>query len=147
MAKDPKPAKDPRKPATGTPVGDQPAGPTPAGVTPTGGTPANQPTDDTSAARAEDPLRVTRSGVMWTATVLALVFLVLLIIFIAQNTNTVQLRYFGWEGTVQLGLALFVGAVGGGIIIAIAGAARIVQLRSHARKAQPKAPKKAPKKG
>ncbi len=87
-------------------------------------------------------MRVTRSGVMWTATVLALVFLVLLIIFIAQNTNTVQLQYFGLQGTVQLGLALFVASVGGGIIVAIVGAARILQLRAIARKSKPKSPKK-----
>ncbi|MDN5887874.1 MAG: LapA family protein [Arthrobacter sp.] len=132
MAKDPqdrpKPAKTPREPAPGTPSGGAPAG----------GTPEHRPGTSDGAGRPEDPMRVTRSGVMWTATVLALVFLVLLIIFIAQNTNTVQLRYFGWEGTVQLGLALFVGAVGGGIIVAIAGAARIVQLRSHARKGRVK---------
>jgi uncharacterized integral membrane protein len=78
-----------------------------------------------------EPQRVTRAGVVWVATVAGLLLLVLLIIFIAQNTANVPLRYFGWEGTVLLGLALFVAAVAGGILVAIAGAARIIQLRSQ----------------
>jgi len=128
--KNPMPHQDPGDPAQGNLVG---------------GTAAGRPgTEPAPATTAEDPMRVTRSGVMWTATVLALVLLVLLIIFIAQNTNTVDLQYFGLRGTVQLGLALFVAAVGGGIVVAIAGAARIVQLRAIARKgkAKPKAAKK-----
>ncbi len=129
--KNPTPQQEPLEPATG----DH-----------SGGTVAGRPAADATGggAPAEDPMRVTRSGVMWTATVLALVLLVLLIIFIAQNTNTVDLQYFGLKGTVQLGLALFVAAVGGGIVVAIAGAARIVQLRSIARKgkATPKTAKK-----
>lgn len=127
--KNPMPHQDPVDPAQGDLVGGTATG-----------RPGSEPVPATTA---EDPMRVTRSGVMWTATVLALVLLVLLIIFIAQNTNTVDLQYFGLRGTVQLGLALFVAAVGGGIVVAIAGAARIIQLRAIARKgkAKPKAAK------
>ncbi|HXD28265.1 MAG TPA: lipopolysaccharide assembly protein LapA domain-containing protein [Arthrobacter sp.] len=150
----PTPQQDPRDPAEGDLVGGavsgRPGAETTRGGVGTGagtgtssgtGTVAGRP--EPGRAPAEDPMRVTRSGVMWTATVLALVLLVLLIIFIAQNTNTVPLQYFGMQGTVQLGLALFVAAVGGGIVVAIAGAARIIQLRSIARKGKAKArPKK-----
>ncbi len=78
--------------------------------------------------------RVTRAGMIWTATVAGLILLVLLIIFIAQNQDQVTLRYFGLEGLVNLGLALFIAAVGGGLLTAIAGATRIIQLRSNAHK-------------
>ncbi|WP_372697569.1 lipopolysaccharide assembly LapA domain-containing protein [Arthrobacter sp. JSM 101049] len=148
MSKDPQqnptPQQDPRDPAEGDLVGGAVAGRPGAETTVGGtGTAARRP-EGAPRASTEDPMRVTRSGVMWTATVLALVLLVLLIIFIAQNTNTVDLQYFGLQGTVQLGLALFVAAVGGGIVVAIVGAARIIQLRAIARKgkAKPKAPKK-----
>lgn len=141
--KNPTPRQDPRDPAAGDLVGGTAAG-RPGAETDGGGTVTGGGRPAGTAAPTEDPMRVTRSGVMWTATVLALVLLVLLIIFIAQNTNAVPLQYFGLQGNVQLGLALFVAAVGGGIVVAIAGAARIIQLRAIARKgkAKPKPPKK-----
>jgi uncharacterized integral membrane protein len=70
---------------------------------------------------------------IWTSVVVALLLLVLLIVFIAQNQDQVLLRYFGFEGQVALGLALFVASVAGGIFVAAAGAARIIQLRYRTR--------------
>jgi uncharacterized integral membrane protein len=87
--------------------------------------------------RPEQPVdqkRSTRLGMIWTATVVALILLVLLIIFVAQNQDQVMLRYFGFEGQVALGLALFVAAVAGGLVVAAAGAARIIQLRYRDRR-------------
>jgi uncharacterized integral membrane protein len=80
--------------------------------------------------------RASRTGVLWAATVVALVLLILLIIFIAQNQHTVPLHYFAFDGTVSLGLALFIAAVVGGVLVAIVGAARIIQLRLQARSEQ-----------
>lgn len=89
----------------------------------------------------KDRLPVTKLGRIWTATVLGLIVLVLLIIFIAQNQDQVTLRYFAYEGQVNLGLALFIAAVGGALLTAAAAVARIIQLRATAkrkRKAQAK---------
>jgi len=66
---------------------------------------------------------------VWAAVASALVVLVLLIVFILQNQVYVQVKFFGLEGSVPLGIALFIAAVGGGVLVAIAGAARIIQLR------------------
>ncbi|MFJ2621086.1 lipopolysaccharide assembly LapA domain-containing protein [Glutamicibacter sp. NPDC087344] len=66
------------------------------------------------------------------STVIGLVLLVLLIIFIAQNQAIVPLQYFGWNGSVSLGLTLFISAVAGGLVIAVVAVARIIQLRSTA---------------
>ena len=76
--------------------------------------------------------RVTRAGVVWTAVVAALGVLVLLIVFFLQNQDTVQVQFMGLSGLVPLGLALFIAAVAGGILVAIAGAVRIIQLRATA---------------
>jgi len=92
-----------------------------------------------AAQKTDDKLPVTRLARIWTAIVIGLVLLVLLIIFIAQNQDQVTLRYFAYEGQANLGLALFIAAVGGGLLTAAAGAARIIQLRTTAhrrRKAQ-----------
>lgn len=81
----------------------------------------------------DTPPRTTRTGMLWAATIGALVLLILLIIFIAQNQHTVPLHYFAFDGTVSLGLALFIAAVLGGVLVAIVAAARIIKLRLQAR--------------
>ncbi|WP_427136385.1 LapA family protein [Pseudarthrobacter sp. S9] len=57
----------------------------------------------------------------------------LLIIFILQNQDRVTVNFFGAAGELSLGMALFIAAVAGGILVAIAGAARILQLRKQRR--------------
>ncbi len=84
---------------------------------------------------AEQP-RVTRAGVVWAAVVAALVVLILLIIFILQNQDQVVVRYLGLEGMVPLGMALFIASVTGGVLVAMAGGARILQLRRNAHRAR-----------
>ncbi len=79
---------------------------------------------------------VTRAGMIWVATVTALVLLILLIAFIVQNQDDVRVRFFGLDGTISLGMALFIAAVSGGVLVAVAGAVRIIQLRSRSRHAQ-----------
>ncbi|WP_166879173.1 lipopolysaccharide assembly LapA domain-containing protein [Salinibacterium sp. ZJ450] len=78
--------------------------------------------------------RITRTGVVWVTTAVALLLLVLLIIFILQNQESVEVRWFGLTGWVPLGVALLIAAVGGGVVIAIAGIARVTQLRMNARR-------------
>ena len=63
---------------------------------------------------------------VWVAVACALVVLILLIAFILQNQKYVQVKFVGLEGSVPLGIALFIAAVGGGVLVAIAGAARII---------------------
>jgi uncharacterized integral membrane protein len=95
-------------------------GRTPAG---TAGTDPSGPVD------RPEQRKVTRAGMVWVAVASALVVLILLIVFILQNQDYVQVKFFGLEGAVALGVALFIAAVGGGVLVAIAGAARIIQLR------------------
>jgi uncharacterized integral membrane protein len=86
----------------------------------------------TQAPAVADQPRVTRAGVVWAAVVAALVVLILLIIFILQNQDQVVVRYLGLEGMVPLGMALFIASVTGGVLVAMAGGARILQLRRNA---------------
>ncbi|WP_082506884.1 LapA family protein [Arthrobacter sp. Leaf337] len=117
--------------------------PTPA-ARPTQGTPAQGVQVPDAPGQAPGPRatptapippedrHVTRAGMVWAAVATALAVMVLLIIFILQNQDYVQVRYFGLEGAVPLGIALFIAAVGGGVLVAVAGAARIIQLRAAA---------------
>lgn len=67
----------------------------------------------------------------WASTIASLVLLILLIVFIVQNQNDVTIYFFGLEGTIASGIALLIAAVGGGVLVAVAGAARILQLKSR----------------
>ncbi len=80
------------------------------------------------------PSRVTRAAVIWSAVAVSLVVLVLLIIFFIQNQDMVAVKFLGWEGRLAQGVAFFIAAVGGGILVAIAGGARILQLRHNERR-------------
>lgn len=83
---------------------------------------------------------VTSAGMVWVSTVAALVLLVLLIAFIVQNQDDVRVRFFTLEGTISLGMALFSAAVGGGVLVAVAGAVRIIQLRSRSHRSVRRSP-------
>jgi uncharacterized integral membrane protein len=77
---------------------------------------------------------MTRISAAWVATAAALLLLVMLIVFILQNTARVEVHYLGLAGSLPLGMALLIAAVGGGVVVAIAGIARVTQLRMKARR-------------
>ncbi len=55
--------------------------------------------------------------------------LVLLIIFITQNTQSVEISFLGWSGSAPLSVAMLISAVAGLFLAAIGGTLRIIQLR------------------
>ena len=75
----------------------------------------------------------TRAGVVWTFTVVALVVLVFLVVFMLQNQDRVTVYFLGFHGQLALGIAMLIAAVAGASVVAIAGAVRIIQLRSRTR--------------
>lgn len=83
----------------------------------------------TSARYKREPEHGTRAALVWAATVVGLVLLSLLIVFILQNQEPVQVQYLGFIASVPLGMALLIAAVAGGLLVATAGAVRITQLR------------------
>ncbi|MGN7150602.1 LapA family protein [Arthrobacter sp. SAFR-179] len=101
----------------------------------TGGTTGTTTTPGPAAGGTADR-KVTRAGVIWAAVVAALVLLILLIVFILQNQEQALVKFLGFEGAVPLGMALFIAAVTGGVLVAVAGGARILQLRSNAHRAR-----------
>lgn len=112
-------------------MASEPASPSGLPPTPPSGGPAPGTAPPPSFDARPKP---TRSGVVWVAVVVALLLLVLLIIFILQNQEPASVMFLGFEGTLPLGMAMFIASVAGGIVVAVAGAARIIQLRSNARK-------------
>lgn len=76
----------------------------------------------------------TRAAALWSAVIAGFLILILLLIFIAQNTDSAEFAFFGWHWNMLLGVAMLLAAVCGGLIAALAGAARIFQLRRAAKK-------------
>lgn len=101
--------------------------------------PADGTPSDAISPPPRRPARFTRVSAAWVATSVALLLLVLLIVFMLQNTTKVEVQFFGWSGTIPLGLALLIAAVGGGVVVAIAGVGRVTQLRINARRTRKEA--------
>lgn len=102
-------------------------------------------------SRSDDHLaraQRTRTGRVWAALVPALVFLVLLIVFIGENGQHVDVKFFGATGNISLALALLIAAVAGAVVVLLIGGARILQLRlaawRHQRAGQPASAPVAP---
>ena len=62
------------------------------------------------------------------------IVLVLLLVFILENTQSVEISYFGVSGHVALGVALLLAAVGGALLVGLLGLARIAQVRRHTKR-------------
>ncbi len=102
-------------------------------TTPADPAPPVEPDQGVPAAR-QDPLRRSRTSGAWTAVVLAAVLLLLLIVFIAQNTQSVHISFFGFDGHAPLAVALLIATAAGIVITAAVGTARIWQLRRRVRR-------------
>ncbi|MBD8869657.1 lipopolysaccharide assembly protein LapA domain-containing protein [Nocardioides donggukensis] len=85
------------------------------------------------AGEAKDPLRGSRTSGLWVMVIGLGLVLVLLIIFIAQNTQEVSVSFLGWDGRTPLAVALLAATTAGLAIAGVAGSLRIWQLRRRVR--------------
>jgi len=76
----------------------------------------------------------TKTGAAYNALIAGAIVLILLLVFILENTESVKIAYFGVGFHMPLGVALLLAAIAGALIVGIVGTARIVQLRRHARR-------------
>jgi uncharacterized integral membrane protein len=101
---------------------DPPASPTPS-----------TPTPPVGPTPLEHPVKFTRAGALWSALIGGFLTLILLLIFIAQNTTSTPFQFFGWHWSLPLGVAILLAAVAGGLLTVAVGTARIIQLRRVAK--------------
>jgi uncharacterized integral membrane protein len=87
-----------------------------------------------TAAASRNPLRRTRTSTVWVGVIVFAALLVLLLIFILQNTQAVEISYFAASGNVSLAVAMILATVAGVLLTAIAGSLRIRQLRRRLRR-------------
>jgi uncharacterized integral membrane protein len=82
----------------------------------------------------ESAVKFTRAAALWSAMIAGFVILILLLVFILQNTDSTTIHFFAWEWNLPVGVAILLAAVCGGLLTVAAGTARIVQLRRAAKK-------------
>jgi uncharacterized integral membrane protein len=86
------------------------------------------------AKSAEPAIKFTRAGALWAALIAGFLILIVLLIFITQNTASASFQFFVWHWSLPLGVAILLAAVGGGLLTVAVGTARIYQLRRMAKK-------------
>lgn len=126
MSKDPLPPID--KPASSAgldPVAQEyPAAP--ADIVEADTTPPPPPKD--SAAK------FTRAGATWVFLFVGLLILIVLLVFILQNGESVSMRFLVWQWQLQLGVQILLSAIAGALLTVLVGTWRIFQLRRAAKK-------------
>jgi lipopolysaccharide assembly protein A len=109
-------------------------GPAQTGPAQTAPPPTQTASAQTAPVLPQHKIRRTRISGLWVSVGFFAVVLLLLLIFILQNGTKVDISYMGAHGHLPLGVALLLSAVCGVLLVVLAGAARISQLRTVARR-------------
>jgi uncharacterized integral membrane protein len=91
-------------------------------------------TDTHLPSEQVEDVKFTRAAALWSSLILGFLILIVLLIFITQNTATTEFAFLSWHWQLPLGVAILLAAVGGGLITALVSAARMFQLRRAAKK-------------
>lgn len=89
------------------------------------------------------PTARTRFGGLWVVLISGTVVLVLLLVFILQNSQRVEVHIYGGHWNAPLGVALLMASALGVLLVVVPGTGRIIQLRRAALRAHRRATKLA----
>jgi uncharacterized integral membrane protein len=102
---------------------------------------AGPPQEPTPAPQATQPshryqqVRRTKISGLWVGLTVAAIVLLVLLVFIIENSQTVDIAFFGAHWHLSLGVAMLLAAICGILLVAVPGYGRIIQLRRVLRKA------------
>ena len=96
--------------------------------------PAEHTPAEASSAQHPTDVKFTRAAALWTSLIAGFLILIVLLIFIAQNTSSASFQFLSWHWNLPLGVAILLAAVCGGLITALVSAARMFQLRRVAKR-------------
>ncbi|MGV0326154.1 LapA family protein [Corynebacterium confusum] len=71
----------------------------------------------------------------WVALIIGFLLLILLIVFIMQNQQSVPVNFLGWSGDFPAGIAFLLFAIAGALIMACVGGWRMFELRRQVKRA------------
>ena len=82
-----------------------------------------------SPATPAHPVKGSLAGGTWIALIAGALLLIVLLVFIMQNQNQVDLVLFAWNFRFPAGIGFLLAAIGGALIMALVGGVRMFQLR------------------
>lgn len=88
--------------------------------------------DDPTAAHST--VKSSLAGGTWVALIVGTILLILLLVFILQNQEPVNLQLFAFKWSVPAGVSMLIAAITGALIMAIVGGVRIAQLRRQVKR-------------
>jgi uncharacterized integral membrane protein len=104
------------------------------GLPPPPGPPTELPPPPSRPAATGTRGPYTRIRAAWVGVWAGIAAIILLIIFIGQNTTKVDIHFLWMDGRIPVALALLIAGVGGAVIALAVSAARILQMRRHMRR-------------
>ena len=75
-----------------------------------------------------------RTAGIWISLILGAIVLVMLLIFVIQNSETARFEYFGATFDLPLGVAMLLAAIAGALVMALVGSVRMIQMSWTIRK-------------
>ncbi len=90
---------------------------------------ANKATQTSTAA-----VQGSLAGGTWVALIAGAFLLIILLVFILQNQQPVELILLSWKFTVPSGVGFLLAAIAGALIMALVGGVRMIQLRRQIKK-------------
>lgn len=95
----------------------------------TGETAPVQPTSAEPTPAQPTKVKGSIAASTWIALIIGFLLLILLIVFILQNQQSVELNIFAWSGAFPAGIAFLLFAIGGALFMALIGGWRMLELR------------------
>ena len=74
-------------------------------------------------------------GSAWVTLVIGAILLILLLVFVLQNQDSLDVQFISWEFSMPAGVLILLAAIVGALVMALVAAMRIFQLRHRARRA------------
>jgi uncharacterized integral membrane protein len=97
----------------------------------------NRAIDSPSENRPNSEEQPSKIGRVWVSLIIFVVVLLLLAIFILQNSEKVKISYFGFHGSLSFGVGMLLSALVGAVLTLLIGSIRIIQLKGQRKKRLP----------
>jgi uncharacterized integral membrane protein len=91
-------------------------------------------TEPVTTPRARRTLEKSKTGYTWVGLVVAALLGVVLLIFILQNLEHVEVDLLFWSFGLPLGVSVLMSVIAGALVMALVGGVRIMQLRRAAKR-------------
>ncbi|WP_280235388.1 LapA family protein [Nocardia cyriacigeorgica] len=91
-------------------------------------------TEPVATPRTRRTLEKSKTGYTWVGLVVAALLGIVLLIFILQNLEQVEVDLLFWTFGLPLGVSVLLSVIAGALVMALVGGVRIMQLRRAAKR-------------